>query len=439
MKRAAPETLGSTWASAATRSDRSGLLGDAELLSGTWPARDGLVVTNETVGAALRGSARGPRCPASASSVVLPDGEQYKTLEVLGRVFDALVAARLNRDACVVALGGGVVGDMAGFAAACYQRGVDFVQVPTTLLAQVDSSVGGKTGVNHPGGKNLIGAFHQPRAVITDTRYPATLPPRELRAGLAEVIKYGLVDDADFLGWIEEHVEALLALDRRPSATRSAVPARSRPGSSLQTSASTGGRALLNLGHTFGHAIETATGYGEWLHGEAVATGMLMAAELSQRLRLDGRDRRRTRPSLAAAGAADAAPPHRRRTRARTDGHGQEGAGGPSPPRTAVKARAAGGQRRLPGRRAQETSDRTSEWPREPAGRSTPAATTTGLAPYAQHEPRLRAAVASRNRRRATARSTSVTATGSSIRRRSAAWSTRPRSSSTTKATSTVA
>ncbi len=195
-----------------------GLIDDAAVLADALAARDVLVVTNEVVGPLyldrLLRSLDGRR----VASVLLPDGEQHKTLQVTGRIFDALVQGRMNRDACVVALGGGVVGDMAGFAAACYQRGVDFVQVPTTLLAQVDSSVGGKTGVNHPGGKNLIGAFHQPRAVVSDTTTLATLPPRELRAGLAEVIKYGLVADAALLDW----------LDGKPGAAARTRPGRAR-------------------------------------------------------------------------------------------------------------------------------------------------------------------------------------------------------------------
>jgi 3-dehydroquinate synthase len=261
-----------------------GLLDDPILVGRHVAARDVLVVTNVTVGPlyldALARGLQGKR----VRSIALPDGEQYKTLGVLGRVFDALVEARLNRDACVVALGGGVVGDMAGFAAACYQRGVDFVQVPTTLLAQVDSAVGGKTGVNHPGGKNLIGAFHQPRAVLSDLGVLRTLPPRELRAGLAEVVKYGLIDDADFLAWLEDHADALVRLDTDAltHAVRRSCEVKARIVAADEREH--GQRALLNLGHTFGHAIETAAGYGEWLHGEAVAMGMLLAADLSQRL-----------------------------------------------------------------------------------------------------------------------------------------------------------
>jgi 3-dehydroquinate synthase len=261
-----------------------GLLGDAALLERHIAARDVLVVTNEVVGPLYLETLQTGLAGKRVVSVTLPDGEQYKTLEALGKVFDALVHARLNRDACIVALGGGVVGDMAGFAAACYQRGIDLVQVPTTLLAQVDSSVGGKTGVNHPGGKNLIGAFHQPRAVISDLDTLATLAPRELRAGLAEVIKYGLIDDADFLAWLESHVDELLALERPALAhavQRScAIKARIVAADEREQ----GQRALLNLGHTFGHAIETAAGYGAWLHGEAVALGMLMATEMSHAL-----------------------------------------------------------------------------------------------------------------------------------------------------------
>jgi 3-dehydroquinate synthase len=261
-----------------------GLLGDATLLARHIAARDVLVVTNSTVGPLYAERLCQGLAGKRIQTVTLPDGEQYKTQAVLGQVFDALVEARLNRDACVVALGGGVVGDMAGFAAACYQRGIDFVQVPTTLLAQVDSAVGGKTGINHPGGKNLIGAFHQPRAVLADLATLRTLPPRELRAGLAEVIKYGLVDDAGFLDWIERNLDRLLALDMDAlaQAVRRSCEIKARIVAADEREQ--GQRALLNLGHTFGHAIETAEGYGEWLHGEAVAVGMLLAADLSQRL-----------------------------------------------------------------------------------------------------------------------------------------------------------
>ncbi|HSN70451.1 MAG TPA: 3-dehydroquinate synthase, partial [Steroidobacteraceae bacterium] len=199
-------------------------------------------------------------------------------------VIDALVAQRMNRDCAVVALGGGVIGDIAGFAAACYQRGVDYVQVPTTLLAQVDSSVGGKTGVNHPGGKNLIGAFHQPRAVVADIATLDTLDPREYAAGLAEVVKYGAIADTAFFAWLEASAEALEARDPTALTTtiRRCCEIKARIVSLDERE--TGVRALLNLGHTFGHAIETASGYGQWLHGEAVAAGMVLAAKLSARL-----------------------------------------------------------------------------------------------------------------------------------------------------------
>ena len=286
-----------------------GLLDDAAVLTDAVAARDVLVVTNDVVGPLyldrLLRSLDGRRL----ASVLLPDGEQHKTPEMTGRIFDALVQGRMNRDACVVALGGGVVGDMAGLAAACYQRGVDFVQVPTTLLAQVDSSVGGKTGVNHPGGKNLIGAFHQPRAVVSDTTTLATLPPRELRAGLAEVITYGLVADAALLDWLDANLAPLLALD--PDALAFAIrrSCEIKAGVVADDEREHGRRALLNLGHTFGHAIETAAGYGEWLHGEAVGVGMLLAADLSHRLGwLGAPEVRRVRDLLQRAGLPVVAP-----------------------------------------------------------------------------------------------------------------------------------
>ena len=216
--------------------------------------------------------------------LVLPAGEAHKTFEASGRVLDWLFDTRLPRDGLVVALGGGVIGDLAGFAAAVCQRGVDFLQLPTTLLAQVDSSVGGKTGVNHARGKNLIGAFHQPRAVIADLDTLQTLPRRELLAGLAEVIKYGLLGDAAFFAWLEQHLDALLALE--PAATAHAVETCCRMKAQIvtQDEREAGPRALLNLGHTFAHAIETHTGYAAWLHGEAVAVGLCLAADLSHRL-----------------------------------------------------------------------------------------------------------------------------------------------------------
>ena len=259
-----------------------GLLARADLLSQHVPGHDVLLVSNTTVAplyaAALR-SGLGDRRVVEAT---LPDGEGHKTLATVSRVLDVLVANRFAREGTVVALGGGVVGDMAGFAAACYQRGIAYVQVPTTLLAQVDSSVGGKTGVNHPGGKNLIGAFHQPSAVIADTETLRTLPPRELRAGLAEVIKYGLISDAELFAWLEQNIEKLLAHDaaalshiiRRSCEIKAEIVGRDER--------EQGDRALLNLGHTFGHALESTTGYTKWLHGEAVGAGLLMAATMSR-------------------------------------------------------------------------------------------------------------------------------------------------------------
>jgi 3-dehydroquinate synthase len=287
----------------------TGLIGHPEIMGARVAASDVLVVTNETVGPLYLEPLTRGLAGKRVRSLALPDGERHKVLGVLDRVFDALVDGRFNRDACVLALGGGVVGDVAGFAAACYQRGIDYVQVPTTLLAQVDSSVGGKTGVNHRGGKNLIGAFHQPRAVVSDLATLATLPPRELRAGLAEVIKYGLVDDADFLAWLELHLDELLALDGAAlaHAVRRSCEIKARIVAADEREQ--GQRALLNLGHTFGHAIENAAGYGEWLHGEAVGIGMLLAADLSQRLGLIGAtDVARVRELLRRAGLPVTAP-----------------------------------------------------------------------------------------------------------------------------------
>ena len=212
---------------------------------------------------------------------VLADGEAHKTLATTEGLLNDLVGGRAGRDVTVVALGGGVVGDIAGFVAACYMRGVAFVQVPTTLLAQVDSSVGGKTGVNHPGGKNLIGAFHQPRIVLIDTATLDTLPDRELRAGIAEVIKYGAICDRAFFAWLEEHIDALLGRDKAALTTAITRSCALKAEVVADDEREAGRRAILNFGHTFGHAIENSVGYGEWLHGEAVAAGMVMAARLS--------------------------------------------------------------------------------------------------------------------------------------------------------------
>jgi 3-dehydroquinate synthase len=259
-------------------------LGRADLLQPYIPGRQVLVVSNETVAPLYLKQAEAALAGLQYGAVVLPDGEQYKTLEVLNRVFDALLEQRFGRNCTLIALGGGVIGDMAGFAAACYQRGVHFIQIPTTLLAQVDSSVGGKTGVNHPLGKNMIGAFYQPRCVLADTDTLNTLPDRELSAGLAEVIKYGLIRDLPFLEWLESHLEELLK--RQPAALGYAIEQSCRNKAEIVAAdeRESGLRALLNLGHTFGHAIETGMGYGLWLHGEAVATGIRMAVDLSARL-----------------------------------------------------------------------------------------------------------------------------------------------------------
>jgi 3-dehydroquinate synthase len=216
-------------------------------------------------------------------SVILPDGEQYKNLKELDTIFDALLGKRFDRQCTLVALGGGVVGDMTGFAAACYQRGVNFIQIPTTLLAQVDSSVGGKTGVNHPLGKNMIGAFHQPQCVVIDTDTLNTLDDRQLSAGIAEVVKYGLIRSTDFIGWLEQNMGSLLVRDPGAIAYAIEFSCQCKADVVAEDEKESGVRALLNLGHTFGHAIEAGAGYGNWLHGEAVGTGMLMAADLSMR------------------------------------------------------------------------------------------------------------------------------------------------------------
>ena len=242
-----------------------------------------MLVSNETIAPLYLEKLMHSLDGLDVATTILPDGEQYKTLDTTNRIFTRLLEQRHNRSTTLIALGGGVVGDITGFAAACYQRGVPFIQVPTTLLAQVDSSVGGKTGVNHPLGKNMIGAFYQPRVVIADTSTLKTLDDRQLSAGIAEIIKYGLIRDAEFFDWLEENIQALL--DRDETALSYAI-LRSCQNKAEVVAADEregGQRALLNLGHTFGHAIETGMGYGSWLHGEAVATGMLMAAELSAR------------------------------------------------------------------------------------------------------------------------------------------------------------
>jgi 3-dehydroquinate synthase len=264
------------------------LLSRADLVTPQLKTPRAVVITNEVVAplyldalaAALRAAG------VQTGQVVLPDGERHKNWETLNRIFDVLLGQRAERSTTLVALGGGVIGDLVGFAAATYQRGVPFIQVPTTLLAQVDSSVGGKTGINHPLGKNMIGAFHQPRLVLADTDTLNTLPDKELSAGLAEVIKYGLIRDLPFLEWLEANIERLLARDAVALSEAIERSCRAKADIVAADETEAGMRALLNLGHTFGHAIEAGTGYGSWLHGEAVAAGTVMAAELSRRLGL---------------------------------------------------------------------------------------------------------------------------------------------------------
>ena len=276
------------------------------------PGKQVLLVSNVTVAPLYAEGLRHGLVAAglTVAEVALPDGEQFKDWQHLNLIFDALLQARFSRKVTLIALGGGVVGDMTGFAAACYQRGVDFIQVPTTLLSQVDSSVGGKTGINHPLGKNMIGAFQQPRVVLADTAVLRTLPIRELSAGMAEIIKYGLIRDLDFLCWLETHMEGLMARD---SALLTQAIERSCRNKAEVVAADefeqNDIRALLNLGHTFGHAIETGMGYGAWLHGEAVGTGMLLAADLSCREGwLSRADVQRVGRLLARAGLPLAAP-----------------------------------------------------------------------------------------------------------------------------------
>ncbi|OAY57572.1 3-dehydroquinate synthase, chloroplastic [Manihot esculenta] len=266
----------------------SGLLDQPELLQRHVHGKRVLVVTNNTVAplyldkvvdALTRGNPN-----VSVDSVILPDGEKYKNMETLMKVFDKAIESRLDRRCTFVALGGGVIGDMCGFAAAAFLRGVNFIQIPTTVMAQVDSSVGGKTGINHPLGKNLIGAFYQPQCVLIDTDTLNTLPDRELASGLAEVIKYGLIRDAGFFEWQEKNMPKLMARD--PSAMAYAIKRSCENKAEVVSldEKESGLRATLNLGHTFGHAIETGFGYGQWLHGEAVAAGTVMAVDMSYRL-----------------------------------------------------------------------------------------------------------------------------------------------------------
>ena len=265
-----------------------GLLDQADLITPHLAQKRVAIVTNTIVGPLyLDRLTRGlESAGVSVLPIVLPDGEAYKDWETLNLIFDALLQHRAERKTTLIALGGGVIGDMTGFAAASYQRGVPFIQVPTTLLSQVDSSVGGKTGINHPLGKNMIGAFYQPKLVLADTDTLKTLPPRELSAGLAEVIKYGLIWDADFFAWLEANMEKLRALEPQAIAHAIYRSCEIKAQVVAQDERESGVRALLNLGHTFGHAIEAGMGYGNWLHGEAVGAGMVLAARVSHRMGL---------------------------------------------------------------------------------------------------------------------------------------------------------
>ncbi len=263
-----------------------GVLNRADLLLPHLKQKKVVVVSNTTVAPLYLDRLRSTleKAGISVLPVILPDGERYKTWETLNLIFDSLLGAHCERSTTLIALGGGVIGDMGGFAAACYQRGMPFIQVPTTLLSLVDSSVGGKTAINHPLGKNMIGAFYQPKLVLADIATLDTLPDRELRAGLAEVIKYGLIRDPEFFVWLEGNMESLLAREREALAYAVYRSCENKAEVVAADERESGERALLNLGHTFGHAIETGLGYGEWLHGEAIAAGTLIAAELSKRL-----------------------------------------------------------------------------------------------------------------------------------------------------------
>jgi 3-dehydroquinate synthase len=261
----------------------SNLLGQIELYARHIIGKQVLVVTDETVAPLYLDKVLKQLIAYQTAQVILPNGEQHKFLDVLNQIFDTLLAHKFGRNTTLIALGGGVVGDMGGFAAACYQRGIPFIQIPTTLLAQVDSSVGGKTGVNHRLGKNMIGAFYQPKCVIVDTDVLGTLDERQFSAGLAEIIKYGLIRDAEFFCWLEDNMHVLLARDKAALAFAIERSCLNKAEVVAEDETETGVRATLNLGHTFGHAIETGMGYGEYLHGEAVAIGMCMAADLSRR------------------------------------------------------------------------------------------------------------------------------------------------------------
>ncbi len=289
----------------------NGLLDHADLIQAHVPRGRVAIVTNTTVAPLylekLQQALR--RIDVGSMPVILPDGEEYKNSGTLNLIYDALLTSRCERTTPLIALGGGVIGDMAGYAAATYLRGVPFIQIPTTLLAQVDSSVGGKTGINHPLGKNMIGAFYQPRLVLADTDTLNTLPDNELAAGIAEVIKYGLIRDLPFLEWLECNMDKLLARDTAVLQYAIARCCKNKAEVVAADEHESGERALLNLGHTFGHAIESGMGYGNWLHGEGVAAGTIMAADLSQRLGwINARDVARIRSLFERAGLPVAAP-----------------------------------------------------------------------------------------------------------------------------------
>ena len=287
----------------------SGLLADAAPWRVALPGRHVLVVSDEHVAPLYLDRVASGLHDHVFSTLMLPAGEAHKTLDSAARIFAALAELKASRDACVIALGGGVIGDLAGFAAACWMRGIAFVQMPTTLLAMVDSSVGGKTGVDLPQGKNLVGAFHQPRAVVIDTATLATLPDRELRAGFAEVIKYGALGDADFFAWLERNADALLARDASTLAEAIARCCVQKAGIVARDETERGERALLNFGHTFGHALETVRGYGKLLHGEAIAIGMCLAARLSKQTGMSAdADTARLRDLLVRFGLPTALP-----------------------------------------------------------------------------------------------------------------------------------
>ena len=289
----------------------AGLCTQARLIPEKLLQGKAVVITNETVAplyleAVLGGLRAGG---AECIPIVLPDGEAYKSWETLNKIFDALLSHRCERKTPLIALGGGVIGDLTGFAAASYQRGVPFIQIPTTLLAQVDSAVGGKTAINHPLGKNMVGAFYQPQVVIADMDTLRTLPPRELAAGLAEVIKYGFIRDLEFLDWLEKNIDRLNALEPEALAFAVERSCQNKAEVVANDERETGERALLNFGHTFGHAIEAGMGYGSWLHGEAVAAGMVMAARFSEKLGLIGKaDVQRVVDILARANLPIVAP-----------------------------------------------------------------------------------------------------------------------------------